>query len=378
MNTELALASLLGRHERDTSDLVTGRAVEPSNAQRLVEDPHRVSRGRERVGVASGIDLPGRPARLGVDARNLRRGSVGASQGHHPGGADGHDVRVQRCRAGDPGRAPVPPPAELPLLRLLAVARRAGIVEALHVDVDLEHGRVGLDPAVDVVEDAGDGVGGVGVGRVQHDLEASSLLDDGDATSFGSEAAALDLDVEEQQRPSPDAADLDHPHPAVALAAAYRGRRVRTGRRRTRRRSELRAPARRRAAPAWRRRDGTARRASLESRGRRSWAGPSGESCTRAGKAWENGSLGCLRDRPGRPPEVGDAVARKGRARRFREARELKQGFDDGLFTEGERTLADADNGDEAPSWRDEDDDDHDDWDEDDPLRIDEGGRQAS
>ena len=36
--------------------------------------------------------------------------------------------------------------------------------------------------------------------------------------------------------------------------------------------------------------------------------------------------------------EVGDAVARKGRARRFREARELKQGFDDGLFTEGERT----------------------------------------
>jgi hypothetical protein len=71
-------------------------------------------------------------------------------------------------------------------------------------------------------------------------------------------------------------------------------------------------------------------------------------------------------------------VARKGRARRFREARELKQGFDDGLFAEGERTLADADKGDEAPSWRDEDVDDHDDWDEDDPLRIDEGGRQAS
>lgn len=36
-------------------------------------------------------------------------------------------------------------------------------------------------------------------------------------------------------------------------------------------------------------------------------------------------------------------MARKGRARRFREARELKQGFDDGLFEEGARTLADVD-----------------------------------
>ena len=71
-------------------------------------------------------------------------------------------------------------------------------------------------------------------------------------------------------------------------------------------------------------------------------------------------------------------MARKGRARRFREARELKQGFDDGLFAEGDRTLADADAGDEVPTWRDEAVDDHDDWDEDDPLRIDEGGRQAS
>jgi hypothetical protein len=71
-------------------------------------------------------------------------------------------------------------------------------------------------------------------------------------------------------------------------------------------------------------------------------------------------------------------VARKGRARRFREARELKQGFDDGLFSEGDRTLADLDKDDDAPSWRDENVDDHDDWDEDDPLRIDEGGRQAS
>ncbi len=70
-------------------------------------------------------------------------------------------------------------------------------------------------------------------------------------------------------------------------------------------------------------------------------------------------------------------MARKGRARRFREARELKQGFDDGLFAEGERTLADADTDDE-PTWRDEDDERPKDWDEDDPLRIDEGGRQAS
>jgi hypothetical protein len=36
-------------------------------------------------------------------------------------------------------------------------------------------------------------------------------------------------------------------------------------------------------------------------------------------------------------------VARKGRARRFREARELKQGYDDGLFSDGGKTLADVD-----------------------------------
>jgi hypothetical protein len=40
--------------------------------------------------------------------------------------------------------------------------------------------------------------------------------------------------------------------------------------------------------------------------------------------------------------EAGD-VARKGRARRFREARELKQGYDDGLFNDGGKTLADVD-----------------------------------
>jgi hypothetical protein len=39
-------------------------------------------------------------------------------------------------------------------------------------------------------------------------------------------------------------------------------------------------------------------------------------------------------------------VARKGRARRFREARELKQGFDDGMFREGSGTLADIDDDD--------------------------------
>jgi hypothetical protein len=71
-------------------------------------------------------------------------------------------------------------------------------------------------------------------------------------------------------------------------------------------------------------------------------------------------------------------VPRKGRARRFREARELKQGFDDGLFTEGERSLADLDEDEDQPTWRDADEDEALDWDEEDPLTIDEGGRQAS
>jgi hypothetical protein len=71
-------------------------------------------------------------------------------------------------------------------------------------------------------------------------------------------------------------------------------------------------------------------------------------------------------------------MARKGRARRFREARELKQGFDDGLFAEGNRTLADADLDDKVD---DEDEDEAaddawaDEWDDDplddDPLRED-------
>lgn len=71
-------------------------------------------------------------------------------------------------------------------------------------------------------------------------------------------------------------------------------------------------------------------------------------------------------------------MPRKGRARRFREARELKQGFDDGLFTEGERSLADLDEDEDQPTWRDADEDEALDWDEEDPLTIDEGGRQAS
>jgi hypothetical protein len=47
-------------------------------------------------------------------------------------------------------------------------------------------------------------------------------------------------------------------------------------------------------------------------------------------------------------------VPRKGRARRFREARELKQGYDDGLFREGSGTLADL----ESKSEDDVEDDD--------------------
>ena len=61
-------------------------------------------------------------------------------------------------------------------------------------------------------------------------------------------------------------------------------------------------------------------------------------------------------------------MARKGRARRFREARQLKQGFDDGLFAEGSGTLADVTLGDEHDSDEDEDWDDEDDEDEDDDL----------
>jgi len=79
-------------------------------------------------------------------------------------------------------------------------------------------------------------------------------------------------------------------------------------------------------------------------------------------------------------------VPRKGRARRFREARELKQGFDDDLFSEGSGSLADVEEGtvDEDKGWDDDDDEHGDDLDADDPLAIDErrsgadGGRRAS
>jgi hypothetical protein len=73
-------------------------------------------------------------------------------------------------------------------------------------------------------------------------------------------------------------------------------------------------------------------------------------------------------------------VPRKGRARRFREARELKQGYDDGLFREGSRTLADADvDPDAVPEDADDwDDEDADDALEDDPLRDDSGDRRVS
>ena len=52
-------------------------------------------------------------------------------------------------------------------------------------------------------------------------------------------------------------------------------------------------------------------------------------------------------------------MPRKGRARRFREARKLKQGYDDGLFREGSGTLADVDEDAVA-----EDDDFDDEWDD--------------
>jgi hypothetical protein len=62
-------------------------------------------------------------------------------------------------------------------------------------------------------------------------------------------------------------------------------------------------------------------------------------------------------------------VPRKGRARRFREARKLKQGYDDGLFREGSGTLADVSDNDELEDdddeFDDEYDDEEDDWDPD-------------
>ena len=56
-------------------------------------------------------------------------------------------------------------------------------------------------------------------------------------------------------------------------------------------------------------------------------------------------------------------MPRKGRARRFREARELKQGYDDGLFREGSGTLADVDS--KSDDDLEDDDDLDDEFDED-------------
>ena len=61
-------------------------------------------------------------------------------------------------------------------------------------------------------------------------------------------------------------------------------------------------------------------------------------------------------------------MPRKGRARRFREARALKQGFDDGLFREGSGSLADVD----SKSADDLEDDVDDDFDDEDDLDDDE------
>jgi len=63
-------------------------------------------------------------------------------------------------------------------------------------------------------------------------------------------------------------------------------------------------------------------------------------------------------------------VPRKGRARRFREARKLKQGYDDGLFREGSGTLADVSDSDEDELEDDDlddfdDDEEEEDWDPD-------------
>ena len=66
-------------------------------------------------------------------------------------------------------------------------------------------------------------------------------------------------------------------------------------------------------------------------------------------------------------------MPRKGRARRFREARELKQGYDDGLFREGSGTLADLDSKDdddlEDDEFFEDDDEEEEDWDPDHQIR---------
>ncbi len=66
-------------------------------------------------------------------------------------------------------------------------------------------------------------------------------------------------------------------------------------------------------------------------------------------------------------------MARKGRARRFREARELKQGYDDGLFREGSGSLADLESKDdddvEDEDLFEDDVEEEEDWDPDHQVR---------
>ena len=65
-------------------------------------------------------------------------------------------------------------------------------------------------------------------------------------------------------------------------------------------------------------------------------------------------------------------MPRKGRARRFREARELKQGYDDGLFREGSGTLADVDSksdDDLEDEFDDDEVEEEEDWDPDHQLK---------
>ena len=66
-------------------------------------------------------------------------------------------------------------------------------------------------------------------------------------------------------------------------------------------------------------------------------------------------------------------MPRKGRARRFREARELKQGYDDGLFREGSGSLADLDSKDDDDldddDFFEDDDEEEEDWDPDHQVR---------
>jgi hypothetical protein len=89
------------------------------------------------------------------------------------------------------------------------------------------------------------------------------------------------------------------------------------------------------------------------------------------GLPWDSGRIEQTRFRQG-----VTTLARKGRARRFREARELKQGFDDGLFSEGSGTLADVnldadDDDDDDEDLEDDDKEREDDPLDDDPLRDD-------